>query len=171
MFGPAGAGNVVAEQPLPNEEHPMTTLSATDPASTRARNESTWRSSAVALYAGDLAGFLDHWVEVPRYAVAYPIEGVPQSVEGREAFLDLFGGFAAMAESIGVQDVRFHQTENPEVAFVEERMVAELHDGSRYENLIVMRVTFEDGRIRDIFEYYGEVAHRDLIARLFGDPR
>jgi ketosteroid isomerase-like protein len=143
-------------------------MSTTDLASVRARNESTWRTSAVALYAGDMAGFLDHWVEVPRYAVAYPIDGVPQSVEGREAFTAMFGGFGAAAENISVHDVRFHQTDDPEVAFVEERMVADLHDGSRYENLLVMRVTFQDGKIRDIFEYYGEVAHRDLIARIFG---
>jgi ketosteroid isomerase-like protein len=146
----------------------MTTMSTTDLASVRARNESTWRSSAVALYSGDIAAFLDHWVEVPRYSVAYPVDGVPQSVEGRDAFAALFGGFGAAAKSIGVQDVRFHQTDDPEVAFVEERMVADLHDGSTYENDLVMRVTFQEGRISDIHEYYGEVAHRALIARLFG---
>jgi ketosteroid isomerase-like protein len=146
----------------------MTTMNATDLASVRARNESTWRSSAVALYSGDIPAFLDHWVEVPRYSVAYPVEGVPQSVEGREAFTALFGGFGAAAKTIGVQDVRFHQTDDSEVAFVEERMVADLHDGSTYENRLVMRVTFQDGKIRDIHEYYGEVAHRALIARLFG---
>jgi ketosteroid isomerase-like protein len=134
----------------------------------RARNESVWRESALALYAGDVAGFLDSWVEVPRYSVAYPVEGVPAAVEGRDAFLQLFGGFAAAARSIGVEHVRFHQTDDPDVAFVEERMVAELRDGSHYANTLVLRVTFEDRRIRDIHEYYGEVAHRDLIARLSG---
>ena len=146
----------------------MTTMSTPDLASVRARNESTWRSSAVALYSGDIDAFLDHWVEVPRYSVAYPVDGVPQTVEGRDAFAVLFGGFGAAARSIGVQDIRFHQTDDPDVAFVEERMVADLHDGSTYENDLVLRVTFEDGKIRDIHEYYGEVAHRALIARLFG---
>lgn len=146
----------------------MTTLSTGDLATTRARNESTWRASAVALYSGDIDTFLDHWVEIPRYSVAYPIDGVPQSVEGREAFIALFGGFAAVAKTIGVHDVQFHQTDDPEVAFVEERMVAELNDGGTYENKLVLRVTFEDAKIRDIHEYYGEVAHRALIARLFG---
>jgi ketosteroid isomerase-like protein len=146
----------------------MTTMSSTDPVAVRARNESTWRSSAVALCSGDIPAFLDHWVEVPRYSVAYPIDGVPQTVEGRDAFTALFGGFGAAARTIAVEDVRFHQTDDPEVAFVEERMVAELHDGSTYENRLVMRVTFEEGKIRDIHEYYGEVAHRALIARLFG---
>lgn len=149
----------------------MTTVSTDHLATARARNESTWRASAVALYSGDLDAFLDHWVDVPRYSVAYPIDGVPGSVEGREAFLALFGGFASSAKTIGVHDVQFHQTDDPEIAFVEERMVADLHDGSRYENKLVLRVTFQDGRIRDIHEYYGEVAHRDLIARLFGDAR
>jgi ketosteroid isomerase-like protein len=157
----------------PTKESAMnntTSLVITDPDIThaRVRNESAWRSSSVALYAGDIEEFLSHWVSTPRYAVAYPIEGVPQTVEGREAFLGLFGGFAAAASHIEVHDVQFHQTDDPDVAFVEERMVADLHDGTRYENLLVLRVTFEDGLIRDIYEYYGEVAHRALIQRLFG---
>jgi ketosteroid isomerase-like protein len=62
--------------------------------------------------------------------------------------------------------VRFHATDDPEVAFVEERMTAELHDGSGYENELCMRVTFRDGRIASIFEYYGERAHEDMLRRL-----
>ena len=52
------------------------------------------------------------------------------------------------------------------VAFVEERMTAELHDGSGYENDLCMRVTFREGRIAEIYEYYGERAHEDMLRRL-----
>ena len=45
-------------------------------------------------------------------------------------------------------------------------MTAELHDGGRYENDLCLRVTFRDGRIASIFEYYGERAHEDLLRRL-----
>jgi ketosteroid isomerase-like protein len=148
----------------------MTTTTGTrsDLAQARARNESRWRASALALYAGDTAGFLDHWVANPRYTVAYPVEGMPRTVEGRDAFLAMFGGFAAAAAAIEVHDVEFHQTDDPDVVFVQERMTAELHDGGRYENVLVIRVRFHDGLISDMLEYYGEVAHRELIARSFG---
>ncbi len=49
---------------------------------------------------------------------------------------------------------------------VEERMVAELADGDRYENRLVIRVTFRDGRIAHMLEYYGQFAHRDLLRKL-----
>jgi ketosteroid isomerase-like protein len=144
------------------------TTAAADPAAARTGNEATWRASALALYAGDLEEFLRHWVDVPRYRVAYPVEGMPATIEGRDQFLAVFGAFGAAADRIEVHDVRFHQTTDPDVAFVEERMVADLKDGSRYENQMVIRVTFDGGLISELFEYYGEVAHRDLIGRLAG---
>ena len=45
-------------------------------------------------------------------------------------------------------------------------MTAELHDGSPYENDLCLRVTFRDGRIASIFEYYGQRAHEDLVQRV-----
>ena len=62
--------------------------------------------------------------------------------------------------------MRFHQTADPDVAFVEERMTADLHDGGTYENDLCLRVTFREGRIAEIFEYYGERAHAALIERI-----
>ena len=128
----------------------------------RARNESTWRASAVALYRGDIEEFLAHWSPEPRYAVAYPVDGFPPVIEGRDQFRVLFGGLAAAAERIEVTNVRLHQTDNPDVVFVEERMTADLHGGGRYENDLVIRVTFRDGLIHDMFEYYGQAAHQEL---------
>jgi ketosteroid isomerase-like protein len=129
-------------------------------------NEATFRASAVALYAGDIEEFLRHWVEVPRYVVAYPVAGMPAAIEGREQFVGLFGTLGAAAERIDVHDVRFHQTIDPDVAFVEERMIAQLKDGSTYENTLAIRATFEGGLIRELFEYYGEVAHAELVQRV-----
>ncbi|WP_426244934.1 nuclear transport factor 2 family protein [Nocardioides sp. LHG3406-4] len=142
----------------------MTSSHTTPPdlASARARNESTWRASAVALYAGDIDEFLAHWSAEPRYAVAYPVEGFPSVVEGREQLRVLFSGFAAAAARIDVTDVRVHQTDDPDVVFVEEHMTAQLHGGMRYQNDMVIRVTFRDGLIHDMFEYYGQAAHQRL---------
>jgi ketosteroid isomerase-like protein len=145
---------------------PRTTSSSTDLSTARARNESAWRASAIALYAGDIEEFLSYWTPTPRYRVAYPVEGFPAVVEGRDQFRALFGGFAAAAERIEVHDVHFHQTDDPTVAIVEERMTADLRNGQRYENMLIIRVTFRDGLIDDMFEYYGQTAHQDLARTL-----
>lgn len=144
----------------------MSTNSRPQPTKARARHESTWRASAIALYAGDIEGFLSHWTSEPRYRVAYPVDGFPPIVEGKDQFRAMFGGFAAAAQQIGVTDVRIHHTGDPDVVFVEEHLAADLHDGSRYENDLVIRVTFRDGLIHDMFEYYGQIAHQELAQRL-----
>jgi ketosteroid isomerase-like protein len=148
-------------------------ITTTDPdlADARARNASAWRASAIALYAGDIEGFLAYWSPEPRYSVAYPVDGFPPVVEGRDQFRAMFGGFAAAAKRIDVTDVRIHQTDDPDRVFVEEHMTADLHDGSRYENDLVIRVVFQDGLIHDMFEYYGQVAHQQLADRLLTAAR
>src|ERR1700712_3056385 len=109
-----------------------------DLAAARARNESTWRASSIALYAGDIEEFLTYWTPEPRYAVAYPVRGFPAVIDGREPFQKLFGGFAAAAQQIEVTQVRVHQTDDPDVVIVEEHMVADLHDGTRYVNDLII---------------------------------
>jgi ketosteroid isomerase-like protein len=146
----------------------MTVTIAPDLTSTRARNEATWRASAAALHAGNIEEFLSHWTASPHYAVAYPVQGMPPEIEGRDQFRAVFGGFGSAAKQIEVHDVRFHQTDDPDVVIVEQRLVAELVGGGTYENLLAMRVTFQDGLISDMYEYYGQVAHQALADRLGG---
>ena len=129
-------------------------------------NQAVWHASGAALYAGDIDAFLTHWQPDGRYQVAYPVAGLPSVVAGHAALRELFAGFASLAASIRVDDVRFHATTDPDVAFVEEHMTAELNDGGRYENDLCLRVTFRDERIASIFEYYGERAHAQLLERL-----
>jgi ketosteroid isomerase-like protein len=129
-------------------------------------NEAVWHASGAALYAGDIDTFLGHWQPDGRYEVAYPVAGLPAVIEGHDALRALFGGFAQLARAIRVEDVRFHATTDPDVAFVEEHMTAELHDGSVYENDLCLRVTFRDGRLAEIFEYYGQSAHEALARRI-----
>ncbi len=145
---------------------PSTIPGVTDLATARARNEATWRAAALALYAGDIEEFLTHWTAHPTYSVAYPVDGLPLAVAGREEFRALFGGFGSATTQIEVHDVRFHQSDDPDVAFVEERMVADLATGGRYENAMAIRVTFRDGLIADMHEYYGQVAHQELVHSL-----
>ena len=130
-----------------------------------ATNEAVWHASADHLYAGRIEEFLAHWTEDARYEVAYPIGDFPAVVEGREGLARMFGGFATIATRIAVRDVRFHQTADPAVAFVEETMEADLAAGGDYENRMAMRVTFRDGRIAEVFEYYGQTAHERMLRR------
>jgi ketosteroid isomerase-like protein len=132
----------------------------------RDRNHAVWSQAAAMLYERRLDEFVAYWHEDARYEVAYPIDGFPVLVEGRAALRNLFAEFTAAAERIAVHDVRFHQTDDPDVAFVEERMTAELVGGGRYENDLVIRVTFRDGLIAEMYEYYGERAHEDMLRRL-----
>ena len=143
-----------------------TTPTSADLVHARARNESTFRASAIALYSGDIEGFLAHWSPEPRYTVAYPVDGFPAVVEGRDQFRMLFGSFTAAASRIEVDDVRIHQTDDPDVVIVEEHMSADLYDGSSYENDLIIRVTFQDGLIHDMYEYFGQVAHQQLADRV-----
>jgi ketosteroid isomerase-like protein len=129
-------------------------------------NEAAWHDSAAALYAGDIDAFLSHWQPDGRYEVAYPVAGLPPVVAGHAALRELFTGFASLAAWIRVDDVRFHATADPDVAFVEQHMTAELHDGGGYENDLCLRVTFSEGRIASIFEYYGQRAHEELVHRV-----
>ena len=129
-------------------------------------NEAAWHAAGAALYAGDIDTYLGHWQPDGRYEVACPVAGLPPLVSGHAALRELFTGFAALAVWIRVDDVCFHPTVDPDVAFVEEHMTAELHDGSRYENDLCMRVSFCDGRIASIFEYYGQRAHEQLVASI-----
>jgi ketosteroid isomerase-like protein len=128
-------------------------------------NEVAWHASSAALYAGDIESFLGYWEPDGRYEVAYPVAGVPPVIEGHDAMRQVFTGFASLADWIRVDDVRFHATVDPDVAFVEEHMSAQLTGGGRYENDLCMRVTFRNGRIAEIFEYYGDRAHEELVQR------
>jgi ketosteroid isomerase-like protein len=132
----------------------------------RRRNEAVWKQSSAALHAKRLDEFLAFWHEDGRYEVAYPIGGMPPVLEGHASLAQVFAGFCAAAERIQVHEVRFHQTDDPDVAFVEERMVIDLVDGGRYENRLVIRATFRDGLIAELFEYYGERRHEELLQRL-----
>ena len=129
-------------------------------------NEEVWHASAAALYGGDVDTFLSHWQPDGRYEVAYPVPGLPAVVSGEDELRGLFVGFASLAVWIEVSDVRFHATADADVAFVEEHMTAELHDGSRYANDLCMRVRFCEGKIASVFEYYGQRAHQELLQRV-----
>jgi ketosteroid isomerase-like protein len=142
------------------------TIPTVDLVSARSVNEEVWRSSSALLFAGDIDSFITYWCEDGRYEAALPVPGLPPVLTGHDELHAAFTGLVAGARSIAVHDFRFHQTDDPAVAVIEERMVAELVTGDRYENRLAIRVTFRDGRIAEMLEYYGQFAHQDLLRKL-----
>jgi ketosteroid isomerase-like protein len=141
-------------------------VAALDLAAARARNEQTWRASSEALYSGRIDEFMTYWCADAHYEAALPVPGMPPIIAGREALHTTFSALTASVESIAVHDVRFHQTDDPDVAIIEERMVAELRGGGRYENRLIIRTTFRDGKIAEMYEYYGQLAHQQMLRQL-----
>ena len=129
-------------------------------------NQRAWTDASRLLYSGRIDEFLALWTPDARYEVAYPATGIPAVAQGKDAMRALFGGLTSAATSIEVQDVHFHQTIDPQVAIIQQRMVAELHGGGRYENLMIILVTFREGLIAEAFEYYGQQAHQELLRQL-----
>lgn len=141
--------------------HPVPALAAAGE-----RNRSLWDEWHARIDDGRLADAFELWTEDGHYEVVYPVEGMPAVVEGREALVAVFGGFAQAMTTWGRENVRFHQTLDPDVAIVEYTMRAELVDGSVYDNRLILRFTFRDGRFAEVLEYYGEIAHGDVLRRL-----
>jgi ketosteroid isomerase-like protein len=136
------------------------------PTTARERNLAVWQRTSSLYYAKRVEESLAWWHDEARWEGAYPLAGLPSVVEGRAALTRMFAGLIAAAERIEVDDVRFHQTEDPDVAFIEEHMVIDLTDGGRYENRIVMRVTFRDGLIAEMLEYADPRPTEELLRRL-----
>src|SRR3954454_9099135 len=121
--------------------HPVAALETA-----RQRNETLWNDWHELIAAGRVADAFDLWTEDGRYQVVYPVEGMPPVVEGRDALMAVFGGLAEAMTSPAREDARFHQTLDPDGAIVEYRMRAELVDGSVYDNRLILRFTYRDGR-------------------------
>ncbi len=109
---------------------------------------------------------MEYWTPDASYEAALPVPGLPAVITGRDALRAAFGALVASATSIRVHDVVFHQTDDPDVAFVEERMVGEISDGWRYENRLAIRVRFAGDQIAYMLEYYGQFAHAELLSHL-----
>ena len=126
----------------------------------------TWQESSRLLYAGRIEEFVQYWTPDASYEAALPVPGLPAVITGRDALQAAFSALVASATSIAVHDVVFHQSADPDVAFVEERMTAVLSDGWRYENRLAIRVQFSGDQIAYMLEYYPQFAHAEVLSHL-----
>jgi hypothetical protein len=90
------------------------------------RNEGLLGRGARSYYAKRVEDALAHWHEDARWEAAYTVTGLPGVVEVRAALTEMIAGLVAIAERVEVHDVRFNQTDDPDVAFIEERMTLDL---------------------------------------------
>ncbi|MCX5045857.1 nuclear transport factor 2 family protein [Aldersonia sp. NBC_00410] len=137
-----------------------------DLAAVRTRNEELWTRSSGLLFARRVDEFIETWCEDGIYEAALPVPGLDAVIAGRDALRAVFGGLTAAVTELGVTDLVFHQTADPDVAIIEEKMIGKLADGYTYENRLAIRVTFRDGKIAHMREYYGQFAHADLLRHL-----
>jgi ketosteroid isomerase-like protein len=129
-------------------------------------NERTWFAQQRHLEAGDMDAWAELWAPDGRLRVVYPIAGVPPEVEGRETIKALMTSFAAAVDGISYREAAFHPTLDPDLAFAEHLLHVDLPGGGVYENRYAMRLTFRDGLLLELVEYYGERAHEDFLRAL-----
>jgi len=142
------------------------TIAATDLAAARERNERTWAETSRLFYEKRFEESMALWAPDARIEVAYPVEGIPPVVEGREALVALFSGFGVGVERLWASDLRFHQTDDPDVAIVEYGLHATLIGGATYDTRIISRITFRGGLVADVTEYYDHAAQVQLFRDL-----
>ena len=98
-------------------------------------------------------------------AISGAVTGLCPFVPARPAIVMAWA--AVMNRAKRVKDAfRFHQTDDPNVVFIEERFVMDLTGGGRFENRVAMRVTFRDGPIADVVEYADRRALEPLLGRI-----
>ncbi len=129
-------------------------MAAEDLQDAERRNEKVWREHGRLFSAKRFEEWVELWDPEGRFVVMYPVEGIPATIEGRDALLANFGGLAGAVGDIRVSTTEFGQTTDPDVAYVEYAMHMDLPDGGAYDNRMAGRLTFRDGRLLEIREYY-----------------
>lgn len=135
-------------------------------ADARARNEAIWNPSVEHYNAMRIDEALEYWHEESRWITAFPVAGMPRMVDSRAEMARVWRTLYVDTERVEVENVRFHQTDDPDVAFVEERFTAYLANGGLYVSDLVMRVTFRDGLISEVVEYFDPAEQERLVRRV-----
>lgn len=137
-----------------------------DPGAARRRAERLWEDYARTLSARDAAAFAELFTPDARFVVAYPVDGVPPVLEGRDAVRGFIGALAGAVTEVWVSDAAVHQTDDPAVALVEYRLGVDLPGGGTYRDRLVARLTFRGEHIAEVLEFYGETAHAQFLRDL-----
>ena len=89
--------------------------------------------------------------------------GAPSVVRGRPALLATWQGLGAAVRHAAYHQLAFHQTVDPDVAFVERRMDLTLRSGQVVSMSALDRVRFRDGRIAELTEHLRPGEHERVV--------
>lgn len=106
------------------------------------------------------------WTEDGRFVVVYPLPGTRGVIEGRDALAATFGRLAASIGAVTFTEEQYQPTADPEVVWVEYHIHIDLLDGGTYDNEIASRLTFRDGLLAELKEYYGFAQYEAFAQRL-----
>ena len=123
-----------------------------DLAAAAAANEATWGEAMRRLCALRFADALELWVDDPCVRLVGAAPGAPSVVRGRAALLATWQGLGAAVRHAAYHQLAFHQTVDPEVAFVERRTDLTLRSGPVVSMSALDRVRFRGGRIAELTE-------------------
>lgn len=132
-------------------------------AATAAANEATWTEFVHHLCALRYADALERWDDNATVRLVGAAPGAPTVVRGRSALLATWQGLGAAVRHAAYRQLGFHQTLDPEVAFVERRMDLTLRDGRVVSMSSLDRVRFRGGRIAELTEYLRPGEHERVV--------
>jgi ketosteroid isomerase-like protein len=148
------------------QQRPTTGLAAA-----RALNEATFAEFLRRFDARRFADALELWTGDARIVLVGASNAATPVVLDREAMLATWQGLgAALAETTACVE-RFHQTDDPAVAFVERRMEGVLRTGTAIALWSLDRVTFRDGRIAELREHVDPREHERLMSAVHAAAR
>jgi uncharacterized protein len=126
-----------------------------------------WDRYARALMARDFERWGDLWAEDATFTVAYPLPGMPATMEGRDAIVSGIRSLAHRVMAITLSDVQVHETRTPGVFFVQYAQRVDLaSDLPPYHNTICSKVIVRDGQIIELVEYYDVERYARFVGSL-----
>lgn len=128
--------------------------------------EEFWHRYADAFMARDFERWGELWAEDGRYVVAFPLPGMPASLDGRGTIVAVMRGMTERTGTMRMADARVHETREPGIFFAEYHLEVDVPGGATYRNRVCARVTVRDGEITEVLDYYDPGAYQRFVQSL-----
>ena len=125
-----------------------------------------WHRYADAFMRRDFERWGELWAADGRYVVAFPLPGMPASLEGRDTIVSVMQGMTDRVGAMRMADPVVHETREPGVFFVEYRIEVDVPGGETYRNACCARVTVHEGEVAEVLEYYDPGAYSRFVRSL-----
>lgn len=144
-------------------DRPAAGVATSDLVAVAAANEATWGEAMRRLCALRFADALELWADDPCVRLVGAAPGTPSVVRGRPSLLATWQGLGAAVRHAAYHQLAFHQTVDPDVAFVERRLDLTLRSGQVLTMSSLDRVRFSDGRIAELTEHLHPGEHERVV--------